>query len=77
MQLHERTMREFLHDHPEHIPGTRRTAPGEHPDFPAGGELVMNTDTLIAFTDWTIRTGRGDPKKARGFRQLLRDRFGK
>jgi hypothetical protein len=66
-------IREFLADHPEHIQGVKQA---EVPDEPEP-VTVMDTEALIAFADWTLRTGRGDPAKARAFREQLREKFGK
>jgi hypothetical protein len=74
LELHEAVIREFLNEHPEHIQGVRRL-----PDPKRGGqmELMLDTDTMIAFTDWTIATGRGNAKKARAFREAIRERYGR
>lgn len=68
---HETTVGEFLRDHPEYLPDVKWM------EVEGRQELMLNTDALIAFTDWTIRTGRGSPEKARRFREQLRKRFGK
>jgi hypothetical protein len=63
------TIRDFLADHPEHIQGIR-----QHPEH----GTVMDTEALIAFTDWTIKTGRsGNPEMAKSFREELRKQYGK
>lgn len=74
LEMHEAVVRQFLGECPQHIQGVRYL-----PDPRAGGkrELMLDTDTLIAFADWTISTGRGDTAKARKFREALRKRFGK
>lgn len=74
MEMHEAVIRVFLEECPEQIQGTKRM-PADHPTAP--GELMLDTDTLIAFADWTIRTGRGDAAKAGRFREQLRERFGR
>jgi hypothetical protein len=63
--MHELVIREFLKDHPEHIPGVAYRQLGDRM------ELCLDTPTMKAFTDWTIRTGRGDRKKATEFRSWL------
>lgn len=77
LSAHEAAMRAFLKDHPEHLVGVRRVTarmavPGRDLE-----DLLMDLDTLIAFVDWTIRTGRGDTMMATRFREDLRKRFGK
>lgn len=74
MEMHEAITRQFLDEHPEHIQGVRYL-----PDPKLGGEseLMMDTEALIAFTDWTIAKGYGDPEKVRRFREELRRQFGK
>lgn len=74
MEMHEAVIRVFLEECPEHIQGTKRMS-ANHPTCP--GELMLDTDTLIAFADWTIRTGRGDTRKAKAFREAMRERFGR
>lgn len=73
-EMHELAVREFLTEHPEFIPDFR------YLPLDSGGEpeLVMSTDGMIAFADWTIRTGRTkDMKKAKQFREAMRQRFGR
>lgn len=67
-------VQQFLAEHPEHIPGVR-TLPRDHPIAP--GEVVLDTDAVIAICDWTIRTGRGNTTKAQLFREMLRKQFGR
>ena len=73
MEPHEQAIREFLQDHPEHIPGVRWL-----PDEKRGGalELFLDTETLKAFGAWAIRTGRTNDggTKARRFLSWLDDR---
>lgn len=75
MEMHEQVVREFLHDHPEHIQGVRYVPGVLISDRPL--ELVLDTDAMIALTDWTIKTGLGNAEKAKAFREFLRKKFGK
>ncbi|MCE9566842.1 MAG: hypothetical protein K8U57_32965 [Planctomycetes bacterium] len=75
LEPHELAIREFLHEHPEHIPGVRR-----RPDPQRNGELelMLDTNAMLAFADWVIATGqvRG-LDQAKRFREELRKHFGK
>jgi len=66
-------VRKFLQENPEYIPNVRQV-----PDTDNPGETLtaMDTEGLIAFTDWTIREGLGDVPKAKRFREHLRQKFG-
>ena len=68
MEIHEWAVNRFLKDKPEYIPDVKYI----------DGELCLNTDALIAFTDWTISGNvSGDLAKAKRFREALRQKFGR
>ncbi len=66
---------EFLHDHPEHIAGVRQDEGGPR----------LDTDALIAFTDWSIEQATNNPDaaytidldKAKRYREQLRKEYGR
>lgn len=61
------TIRRFLADRPEHIPGVRND--------PVHG-LLLDTPAAKAFAKWSETNG-GDPEKCESFTKFLNDREGK
>ena len=57
-------IRDFLADCPEHIQGVKVLK----------GETVLDTPSLKAFVQWSIRMGRGDRNKCKRFLVWLENR---
>lgn len=64
-------IREFLKEHPEHIPEFRSAVRNGVDD------VFMSTDGMIAFTEWTIKKGYGNTAKAKQFRKWIKEKTGK
>lgn len=60
------TVRRFLADHPEHVPGVRTD--------PVHG-VLLDTQAARAFAEWSKANG-GDPAKCERFVRFLADKGG-
>jgi hypothetical protein len=66
------SIRDFLKEHSEYVADFKTKIVNGRED------VLMSTDGMIAFTDWTIKNKRsGNIAKAKRFREMLRKKFGR